>query len=98
MFSLDVGLCQQVPFKKHHRLYILHILDLFYMKQTVLLWSFSQGKRDESTSVDAAKAKADAKVHSLQLVGSLCFSTCFLSKFRILVTLDLVMKILLFLI
>lgn len=46
---------------------LIYILDLFYMEQTVFFWSFSQGKRDESTSVDAAKAKADAKVHSLQL-------------------------------
>lgn len=70
------------------------------MEQTVFFWSFSQGKRDESTSVDAAKAKADAKVHSLQLnrVVNLCFSTCFLSKFRKPVTPDLLMKILLFIV
>ena len=35
------------------------------VSQTVAFWSSSQGKRDESTNVDAAKAKADAKVRSL---------------------------------
>lgn len=44
-----------------------HILDVLYMTQTVFSWSSSQGKRDESTNVDAAKAKADAKVPSLHL-------------------------------
>jgi len=31
----------------------------------MFFWFSSQGKRDESTNVDAAKAKADAKVYLL---------------------------------
>lgn len=41
----------------------------------------SQGKRDESTNVDSAKAKADAKVNSLHLSHSLWSQSLFFCLF-----------------
>lgn len=72
----------KVPFKKAHHLNVQkpNILNLFCASQSMFFCSPSQGKRDESTTVDAAKAKADAKVVSPQLNHSCCTVWCAVSQ------------------